>query len=116
MTHDSLLEAFLRSEEVQGIEYIDGRDRRIISERFFAAADSLGHHPGALSPEALRQTMEQALPGSYPPQDPLGQRTIDVLRTYLAFLAPRLAQETARELVETLEACAEPFRERVRQA
>ena len=116
MGQDELLTAFLRSDVVGGIEYIATDDLRTVGERFFAAARSLGHDPGSLTPEGLRATLEQALPGQYPPQDPLGQRTIDILRTYLAFLEPRLAPGSARALVETLEDCAEPFRERVREA
>jgi len=115
VTRDELLSEFLRSEVVDGIEYIAAHDIRRVGERFFTAARSLGHDPAEPTPDGLRAVLEQALPAHYPPGDPLGQRTIDVLRTYLAFLEPLLAPDRARELTETLEDCAEPFRDRVRR-
>ena len=114
MTRDELLGEFLRSEVVGGIEYIAEHDVRRVTERFFTAAGSLGLDPGEPTPDGLRAVMEKALPPLFPPGDPLGQRTIDVLRTYLAFLQPLLPPQRARGLTETLEDCAEPFRDRVR--
>jgi len=109
-----LLEEFLSSGVVRGIEYIEAGDLRTISTRFFEAIGGIGADPGALSPEELRATLERGLPPLYPAADPLGQRTIDVLRTYLAFLEPRTGPERARRLVEALEECAEPLREKIR--
>ena len=114
-----LLEAFLRSPLTPGIEYIAPADLREVTRRFFTACESLGLDPGDLRPDGLRTVLERALPPLYPRADPLGQRTIDVLRTYLAFLAPERPPgsppDRARALGETLEACAEPFRARVRE-
>lgn len=108
------LSEFLASPIAGGIEYIERADVRAVLERFLACCAELGRPPEELRAADLRWVLEQRLPARYAPQEKLGQRTIDVLRTYLAFLEERLAPEHARELRVALEQSAEAFRALVR--
>ena len=108
------LEAFLASPHVRGIEYIAPEDVRTALERFLACCAALGREPAELRAHDLREILERRLSERYARGERLGQRTIDVLRVYLAFLEERLDAERARELRIALEASAEPFRAIVR--
>ena len=108
------LEAFLASPHVRGIEYIAPADVRAALERFLACCGALGREPVSLRGHELREILERRLSARYARGERLGQRTIDVLRVYLAFLEERLDPERARELRIALEESAEPFRAIVR--
>jgi hypothetical protein len=109
-----LRDEFLAAPVLDGIEYIARADVRRVIERFLAACAELSLAPAGLRAADMRQILQDRLPGRYAPGEKLGQRTIDVLRTYLAFLEPQLGPERARELCVALEQSAEPFRARVR--
>ncbi len=106
--------AFLASPAVAGIEYIAPEDVRAALERFLACCAELGKAPFELAAADLRAILVERLPARYRTGEKLGSRTIDVLRTYLAFLEEDLAPERARELRVALEEEAETFRARVR--
>jgi hypothetical protein len=109
-----LRDEFLAAPVLDGIEYVARADVRQVIERFLAACAELALAPVDLRAADLRRLLEERLPARYAPGEKLGQRTIDVLRTYLAFLEPELGPERARELGIALEQGAEPFRARVR--
>lgn len=108
------LEAFLGSPHVRGIEYIAPSDVRTALERFLACCGALGREPAQLRGHELRELLERRLSERYARGEHLGQRTIDILRVYLAFLEERLDAERARELRIALEESAETFRAIVR--
>jgi len=110
----SLLADFLASPVAGGIEYIERADVEAVIERFLGCCAELGRAPRELEAGDLRRLLRERLPPRYAPREPLGQRTIDVLRTFLAFLEPGLDAARVRALRVTLEEEADAFRALVR--
>lgn len=113
-SYSDLLQEFLEHEAIGGIDYIAPEDLRTIMERYLRACRELGYEAHKLEEGELRAVMETSLPALYSPAEPIGQRTIDVLRTFLTFLEPRFGRDRSRALGVVLEDCAEPFRARIR--
>jgi len=109
-----LLEEFLASPAVGGIEYIERGDVRTVIERFLACCEELGRAPRELQAADLSRLLRERLALRYAAREALGQRTIDVLRTFLIFLEPELPPERARALRVALEEDADEFRALVR--
>ncbi len=108
------MRGFLASPEAAGIEYIARADVQAVLERFLDVCRTLERTPAELRAPDLTALLEEHLPARYTPREPLGQRTIDVLRVFLAFLERDLGPARTRELCLALEQSAETFRALVR--
>ena len=105
---------FLTSPLVRGIEYIAADDVRAVMQRFDEACRACGSNALDIDSALLEAVLLDELPRHYAPAEPLGQRTIDVLRTYLAYLAGHVPAQRLQALRSALERHAEPFRAKVR--
>ena len=109
------VEAFLASRLGRGLDYITREDACAALERFLACCrERFAKRPEELLEPEIVALVRDELPQRYAIGDPLGQRTIDVLRIYLLSLEDEGRLPAGMRLRRGLEEVAELFRERVR--